>query len=654
MNFKDLQYSIGRLTTDVRGQLARNNPLQKQDTKALSMWIFNERNNLATMRTLAYQQSETNKVFQQWTKEELLNDKDENGRDIEDIGDKLVKLLEKQTEIEQQYAAKHQQYRHAIKSIRDREDRLSDIREKKRTLSSRITNLTNSSPKSPKLRELQKELNSLDRDTHDIELEMGDFKRFALKEAFYLRFNAMNEYAEKTAIIAGFGKYIVDLLDIAPTPATEPTRRPYEKGIDAAMIFADAMNALDDWQPDEGDERPTIASNTNKYQGTTASTDHGNSVTDDGKGKGKDRMESEETTGTTSDIQQPNEIIVASSTQVEDPPQSPPELPPRSPVPSTPAVPGGYTSDAIALVTSDHKSSQDQEIEQDLNQLNLYDTPPPAYEDTRQQDNSSSPRNSYEPVVVQGAKDPIPDTEESPNPSLPPAPATEHARPIAHEDKEQVDEEHAFQSPYQPHQGIPPTPSTPQFYQQSPQPIHQMQPSPHQPHIMYHHQSPHHHHSTMMSTMSYDSSMNWNIPGAYGGVEPKYHHGQYQQLYDQLTERQQHGPVQRPYAEFQQQYCRPAYPSGQDAGGFRIPSASSTSSPSPAAAQGTAPHLSADEEKRQLAEKFAREETQARQASIQTLHQEQKPLPPVNPGTHKKSVITPEGEEHGYKPNKRG
>ncbi|CAO3589284.1 unnamed protein product [Absidia cylindrospora] len=606
------------------------------------MWIFNERNNLATMRTLAYQQSETNKVFQQWTKEELLNDKDENGRDIEDIGDKLVKLLEKQTEIEQQYAAKHQQYRHAIKSIRDREDRLSDIREKKRTLSSRITNLTNSSPKSPKLRELQKELNSLDRDTHDIELEMGDFKRFALKEAFYLRFNAMNEYAEKTAIIAGFGKYIVDLLDIAPTPATEPTRRPYEKGIDAAMIFADAMNALENWQPDEGDVRPTIASNTNKYQGTTTSTEDGNS--DNGKGKGKERMESVETTSTTPD----DEINVSSSTPVENPPQ----LPPRSPVPApAPAVPEGYTIDAIALATSDHKSSEDQEIEQDLDQLNLYDAPPPAYEDTRQQDTSSSPRNSYEPTVVQGAKHPIPDIQESsPHPSLPPAPATQHARPIAHEDKEQVDEEQVFQSPYQPHQGIPPTPSTPQFYQQSPQPIHQaQQPSPHQPHIMYHHHpSPHHHHSTMMSTISYDSSMNWNIPGAYGGVEPKYHHGQYQQLYQQLTERQQHGPVQRPYAEFQQQYIRP---SGQDVGGFRIPSASSTSSPPPPPAT-TTHHLSADEEKRQLAEKFAREETQARQASIQTLHQEQKPLPPVNSG-HKKSVITPEGEEHGYKPNKR-
>ncbi|KAI9305798.1 hypothetical protein BJ944DRAFT_239335, partial [Cunninghamella echinulata] len=104
MNFKDLQYSIGRLTTDVRSQIVKKNPLQKQDTKSLSMWIYNERNNLASMRTLAYQHSETNKFFQQWTKEELLNDKGENGRDIEDIGDKLMKLLDKQVEIEQQFA----------------------------------------------------------------------------------------------------------------------------------------------------------------------------------------------------------------------------------------------------------------------------------------------------------------------------------------------------------------------------------------------------------------------------------------------------------------------------------------------------------------------------------------------------------------------
>lgn len=69
MNFKDLQYSIGKLKSDVQSQLARNNPMQKQDTKSLSLWIFEERNDLASMRTLAYQRLETNKALKQWVTE---------------------------------------------------------------------------------------------------------------------------------------------------------------------------------------------------------------------------------------------------------------------------------------------------------------------------------------------------------------------------------------------------------------------------------------------------------------------------------------------------------------------------------------------------------------------------------------------------------
>jgi hypothetical protein len=107
MNFKDLQFSIGKLKADVHSQIARNNPMQKQDTKALSLWIFQERNDLATLRTLAYQHSETNKALKGWIKEEIAEEKPENARDLEDlVGDKMVRLFDKQVEIEQQYAGK--------------------------------------------------------------------------------------------------------------------------------------------------------------------------------------------------------------------------------------------------------------------------------------------------------------------------------------------------------------------------------------------------------------------------------------------------------------------------------------------------------------------------------------------------------------------
>lgn len=83
MNFKDLQFSIGKFKADVSSQLAKNNPLQKQDTKTLSLWIFQERNDLASMRTMAYERSETNKALKQWVKEEVDEEKRENGRDLE-------------------------------------------------------------------------------------------------------------------------------------------------------------------------------------------------------------------------------------------------------------------------------------------------------------------------------------------------------------------------------------------------------------------------------------------------------------------------------------------------------------------------------------------------------------------------------------------
>lgn len=80
MNFKDLQYSIGKFKTDVQSQIAKSNPMQKQDTKSLSMWIFHERNDLASMRTLSYQRAETNRAIRQWVKDEIA---ESNCEDIE-------------------------------------------------------------------------------------------------------------------------------------------------------------------------------------------------------------------------------------------------------------------------------------------------------------------------------------------------------------------------------------------------------------------------------------------------------------------------------------------------------------------------------------------------------------------------------------------
>ncbi|KAF7728392.1 hypothetical protein EC973_006200 [Apophysomyces ossiformis] len=558
MKYKDLQYSLGKIGADVRSQLASSNPLQKQDTKGLSLWIYGERNDLASLRTLLYQRSKTNKAFEEWTKEESQESGGKEGRDLEDIGNKLVKLLEKQLEIEQTYAEKNKQFRQAIKAIREREEKLSDIREKKRSLKERIHNLTKSNPKSPKLVEFQKELESLERDTHDTEMEMRDFKRFALREAFYSRFNAMNEFAEKTAIIAGFGKYIVDLLDIEPTPRGE-SRRPYEKESESTTILADALMAVQSWRPAKGEERLTLAA-------------HGSVVALHGKGKKPEVSKEDEgqvttTTATISTTATSMTTVTAETTAGTAAAASStvPDLPPR------PTEPAGYSAEAVASVTGDAKHREDRN--KDLEELeDLYDAPPPAYSDNRREEPPSSPRNSDEVLV----------------PPPPPVPAHNTTNPVLqfqYEEK-QADEAETviFQSPYQAHAVPPGTPySMHNVITSSPLPMHQQLP---------------YHQNSMMSVSSQGSVL-WT-PG------PQYYQMDYNQLYWQMAQRQQQAAAQqRPYAEFQQQFAHihgmggdPRLPYRQrvDPGGFRIPPAIPKE------------QLSAEEEKRQLAQRDAEEE----------------------------------------------
>lgn len=243
---KDLQFNIGKLTSIVKSQVARNNPLQDQEARALNLWLFEERNHLALSRTRAYQQGETNRAFLEWVQEDL--DKSQENlnycEDIQEIGSTLYSLLCKQTELENQYAERYILYRRAIKSLRDREKELASAREKKQSLQDRIDRLKKSNPKSRKLQELVHELEHLELD--DQGNETAEFKRFILKESFYLRFNALQEYAEKMAIIAGYGKFITDLLDADMHASSN-----------CDMILKDALLTIDNWE--SKDQRETFA-----------------------------------------------------------------------------------------------------------------------------------------------------------------------------------------------------------------------------------------------------------------------------------------------------------------------------------------------------------------------------------------------------------
>lgn len=121
---------------------------------------------------------------------------------------------------------------------------LSSERERKKSLEARIQHLQKTNPSSKQIAQFEQELSQLRQSVQEKENQMNDYKRFALREAFHLKFNAMQEYAEKSALLASFGKYLVDLLDIAPGP-----RPPYDKHREADMIVTDCMLAVDGWHP---------------------------------------------------------------------------------------------------------------------------------------------------------------------------------------------------------------------------------------------------------------------------------------------------------------------------------------------------------------------------------------------------------------------
>ncbi|KAJ8655079.1 hypothetical protein O0I10_009286 [Lichtheimia ornata] len=593
MNFKDLQFSLGKLTNEAYSHLARKNPLQKQDTKTLSQWIFEERNELYVMRMLAYHHSETNKAMEAWIREECSGEKAKENKDLEDIGNKLLILLRKQTEIEEAYAAKYQQYRRAIKAIREREDRLTDIREKKRALQGRIGTLNRSNSKSPKLREFTRELKSLEKDTHDIEMEMSDFKRFALREAFYLRFNAMHEMAEKQAIIAGFGKYIVDLVDIEPTPAGEEHRRPYDKGQQAAQILADALMALETWEPAEGLERPTLA------EGLATTGDESSiSLPPHGEDEGGASSSSSAAAAAAGGLAT---TTAASSSSPA------PELPPRENN-SKAAEAASERAAAIGATTGDLKTGDEKDI--DYDQLDLYG-PPPAYTAT-EEDVPYSPMNSDEPPVIDPTianKHPLahdrPHTpvtltdnaspapeQQQPEDETPSAPVME-TRPSQDKYLDESEEENAQQLQ-------PPSraSSVPQHvlglaYSQSPQPVHQeLQQQQQQP-------------SGYGSPQQQQPSMSqpagpWRYPTgsmySQASTAPNYYQHNYSQLYRQVSRHQRQAPPQIPYAQFQQQYQQRQR---VDAGGFRIPPP-----PQPTSTSSSSRYPTADEEKQSLAQRY--------------------------------------------------
>lgn len=78
------------------------------------------------------------------------------------------------------------------------------------------------------------------------EAQLSNITREKVKAAFQYQFDALREHCEKVAIVAGYGKHLLDLIDDAPVTPGE-TRQAYD-GYDASKaIIQDCEDALSNW-----------------------------------------------------------------------------------------------------------------------------------------------------------------------------------------------------------------------------------------------------------------------------------------------------------------------------------------------------------------------------------------------------------------------
>ncbi|GMG50254.1 unnamed protein product [Ambrosiozyma monospora] len=174
---------------------------------------------------------------------------EENDDDVSDVTDKLGVLIYEIGELEDQFIDKYDLYRITLKSIRNIEASVQPSRDRKQKITDEIAHLKYKDPQSPKIPVLEQELVRAEAESLVAEAQLSNITREKLKAAFLYQFDALRELSEKLALIAGYGKALLELLD--DSPVTPGETRPAYDGYEASkQIIIDAESALASWTLD--------------------------------------------------------------------------------------------------------------------------------------------------------------------------------------------------------------------------------------------------------------------------------------------------------------------------------------------------------------------------------------------------------------------
>merc|ERR1712098_476124 len=206
--------------------------------KKLSQLVKMEKNVMCSMEQVGRERMEVAQQLSIWG--EACDD------DVSDVTDKLGVLIYEIGELEDQYIDRYDQYRVTIKSIRNIEASVQPSRDRKQKITDQIAQLKYKEPNSPKIVVLEQELVRAEAESLVAEAQLSNITREKLKAAYTYQFDALREHCEKLAIIAGYGKHLLELVDDTPVTPGE-TRNAYDGYEASKAIIQDCEDALTNW-----------------------------------------------------------------------------------------------------------------------------------------------------------------------------------------------------------------------------------------------------------------------------------------------------------------------------------------------------------------------------------------------------------------------
>ncbi|EGO51435.1 sphingolipid long chain base-responsive protein LSP1 [Neurospora tetrasperma FGSC 2508] len=228
--------------------------------KKLSQLVKMEKNVMRSLEMVAKERMEVAQQLSLWG--------EACDEDVSDVTDKLGVLLYEIGELEDQYVDRYDQYRVTMKSIRNIEASVQPSRDSRSTLllllsqllslfttntprgkqkiTDQIAQLKYKEPNSPRIVVLEQELVRAEAESLVAEAQLSNITREKIKAAYTYQFDALREHCEKVAIIAGYGKHLLELID--DTPVTPGETRPAYDGYEASKaIIQDCEDSLTNW-----------------------------------------------------------------------------------------------------------------------------------------------------------------------------------------------------------------------------------------------------------------------------------------------------------------------------------------------------------------------------------------------------------------------